>query len=193
MAGPLWPRSRRGSTDEALIRSVYEEHGNALLAYATRLTGDRATAEDVVQETLIRAWRHSEVLVNGKGSVRGWLLTVARNIITDRYRAKAARPTEVAGSAATPPVEADHSDAVVDAMTVLGALDRLSPEHRDVLTELYYRERSVAEAADSLGIPAGTVKSRSHYALKALRETFREGNDRPSRPQQPAGLREVVA
>ncbi|MFE6067318.1 sigma-70 family RNA polymerase sigma factor [Streptomyces sp. NPDC056525] len=192
MAGPRWPRSRRGSTDEALIRAVYEEHGNALLAYATRLTDDRATAEDVVQETLIRAWRHSEALVNGKGSVRGWLLTVARNIITDRYRAKAARPAEVAESPATPPVEEDHADSVVDTMTVLGALDRLSPEHRDVLTELYYRERSVAEAADTLGIPAGTVKSRSHYALKALRETFREGN-RPSAPQQPAGLREVVA
>ncbi|MFD4322878.1 sigma-70 family RNA polymerase sigma factor, partial [Streptomyces sp. NPDC058548] len=145
-----------------------------------------------VQETLIRAWRHSEALVNGKGSVRGWLLTVARNIITDRYRAKAARPAEVAESPATPPVEEDHADSVVDTMAVLGALDRLSPEHRDVLTELYYRERSVAEAADTLGIPPGTVKSRSHYALKALRETFREGN-RPSAPQQPAGLREVVA
>nr|WP_237749475.1 sigma-70 family RNA polymerase sigma factor [Streptomyces sp. SS] len=175
-----------------LIRSVYEEHGGALLAYATRLTGDRATAEDVVQETLIRAWRHTDALVNGKGSVRGWLLTVARNIITDRYRAKAARPAEVAESPATPPVEEDHADSVVDTMTVLGALDRLTPEHRDVLTELYYRERSVAEAADTLGIPAGTVKSRSHYALKALRETFREGN-RTSVPQQPAGLKEVVA
>ncbi|MEV7612634.1 sigma-70 family RNA polymerase sigma factor [Streptomyces sp. NPDC089799] len=193
MAGPLWPRNRRGSTDEALIRSVYEEHGNALLAYATRLTGDRAAAEDIVQETLIRAWRHSDALVNGKGSVRGWLLTVARNIITDRYRAKAARPAEVAETGATPPVEADHSDAVVDAMTVLGALDALSPEHRDVLTELYYREHSVAEAADRLGIPAGTVKSRSHYALKALRETFREGSGRPGSPARPAGLREVVA
>ncbi|MFE9257660.1 sigma-70 family RNA polymerase sigma factor [Streptomyces sp. NPDC006879] len=192
MAGPLWPRSRRGSTDEALIRSVYEEHGNALLAYATRLTGDRSAAEDIVQETLIRAWRHSEVLVNGKGSVRGWLLTVTRNIVTDRFRAKAARPKEVAGTAANPAVELDHADAVVDSMAVLGALDQLSPEHRDVLTELYYRQLSVAEAADSLGIPAGTVKSRSHYALKALREVFREDN-RPSRPKPPAGLQEVVA
>lgn len=198
MAGPLWPRTRRGSTDEALIRSVYEEHGHALLAYATRLTGDRATAEDAVQETLIRAWRHSEVLVNGKGSVRGWLLTVARNIITDRYRAKAARPAEVSGAAAAPPVELDHADSVVDTMTVLGALDQLSPEHRDVLKELYYRQLSVAEAADSLGIPAGTVKSRAHYALKALREVFRQGSTREGNrmgrpPQQPAGLREVVA
>ncbi|MBW5485894.1 sigma-70 family RNA polymerase sigma factor [Streptomyces bambusae] len=193
MAGPLWPRGRRGSTDEALIRAVYEEHGAALLGYATRLTGDRAVAEDVVQETLIRAWRHSEVLVNGKGSVRGWLLTVARNIITDRYRARAARPAEVSGTPATVPVEVDHADSVVDAMAVLGALDRLSPEHRSVLTELYYRERSVAETADSLGIPEGTVKSRSHYALKALREAFKEDVSRQSRPDRPAGLREVVA
>ncbi|MET9699746.1 sigma-70 family RNA polymerase sigma factor [Streptomyces sp. NPDC006529] len=209
MAGPLWPRGRRGSTDEALIRAVYEEHGHALLAYATRLTGDRAAAEDVVQETVIRAWRHAEVLVNGKGSVRGWLLTVARNIITDRYRAKAARPPEVSGSAAAPPVEQDHADSVVDSMTVLGALDRLTPEHREVIKELYYRQLSVTEAADVLGIPAGTVKSRSHYALKALREAFRDGGgagsgrdgrshrgsrgNRTGRPPQQPGLREVVA
>lgn len=100
-----------------------------------------------MQETLIRAWKHPEALVNGKGSVRGWLLTVARNIITDRYRARAARPTEVAESPATPPVQQDHAQQVVDSLVVMEALDRLSPDHRDVLLEIYFRGRSVAEAA----------------------------------------------
>jgi RNA polymerase sigma-70 factor, ECF subfamily len=168
----LRSRRRQIDADEALVRSLYEEHGRALLAYATRLTGDRAAAEDVVQETLVRAWKHPEVLVNGKGSVRGWLLTVARNIITDRARARAARPVEVAESPATPPIERDHADSVVDSMVVMAALEQLSGHHRDVLVELYFRGRSVTEAADVLGIPPGTVKSRSHHALRALREVF---------------------
>ena len=70
-----------------------------MLAYATRLLGDRAAAEDVVQEALIRAWRHPEVLTNGKGSIRGWLLTVIRNLVTDRVRARAARPDRGGGDA----------------------------------------------------------------------------------------------
>jgi RNA polymerase sigma-70 factor (ECF subfamily) len=154
---------------EALVRSLYAEHGRSLLAYATRLTGDRAAAEDVVQETLVRAWKHADDLTGGQGSVRGWLLTVARNIVTDRARARAVRPAEVADVVDRPPLEGDHSESVVNAMVLLAALDQVSPEHREVLVELYYRGRSVAEAAKVLGIPPGTVKSRSYYALRALR------------------------
>jgi RNA polymerase sigma-70 factor (ECF subfamily) len=164
-----WPQGGAKASDEALIRSLYEEHGRSLLAYATRLTGDRASAEDVVQETLLRAWKHSEAMVNQRGSVRGWLLTVARNIVTDRIRAKSSRPTEVAESPSTGPVAGDHAENVVNSMVVLGALDRLSPEHREVLVELYYRGRTVSEAAHVLGVPPGTVKSRSYYALRAMR------------------------
>ncbi|MFC3995263.1 sigma-70 family RNA polymerase sigma factor [Nocardiopsis sediminis] len=166
-------RGRRSAGDEALIRSLYNEHGRSLLAYATRLTGDRAAAEDVVQETLIRAWRNPDVLVNGKGSVRGWLLTVTRNIVTDRARARDARPKEVAESPAHTAVERDHADAVVDSVVVLEALATLSDDHRDVLIEVYFHGRSVSEAAKVLGVPPGTVKSRSHYALRALRTAFR--------------------
>lgn len=167
---------RRLAADEALVRSVYEQHGRALLAYATRLLGERHAAEDVVQETLVRAWRNPEVLVNGKGSVRGWLLTVARTWSSTAHGPREARPAEVAeeaaGSAAT---TADHAESVVDSVVVLEALDQLSDEHRDVLVEVYLKGSSVAQAADTLGIPPGTVRSRSFYALRALRAWAGQG------------------
>ncbi|WP_460665047.1 sigma-70 family RNA polymerase sigma factor [Kribbella swartbergensis] len=159
---------------EALVRSLYAEHGRSLLAYATRLTGDRAAAEDVVQETLVRAWKHADDLTQGTGSVRGWLLTVARNIVTDRARARAVRPAEVADVDDRPPVEGDHSESVVNTMVVLAALDKVSAEHREVLVQLYFHGRSVTDAAKELGIPPGTVKSRSYYALRALRAVMAE-------------------
>jgi RNA polymerase sigma-70 factor (ECF subfamily) len=164
--GSWRPQRAKG---EDLIRHLYAEHGRSLLAYATRLTNDRAAAEDVVQETLVRAWKHADDLENGKGSVRGWLLTVARNIITDRARARSSRPQEVEEPAESPAVQRDHAQTVVDSMAVLGAMDGLSPEHREVLVEIYYRGRTVAEASESLGVAPGTVKSRSYYALRALR------------------------
>jgi RNA polymerase sigma-70 factor, ECF subfamily len=167
-------RSRRGSGGEAggaeaLITALYYEHGRSLLAYATRLTNDRNEAEDVVQETLLRAWKHPEVLVNGQGSVRGWLLTVARNIVVDRARARSARPAEVREHPANPTVAPDKPEDVVDTMAVLEAIDQLSPEHRNVLVELYWRGSSVAEAAQRLSVPPGTVKSRAYYGLQSLR------------------------
>ncbi|MEY9842348.1 sigma-70 family RNA polymerase sigma factor [Streptacidiphilus sp. EB103A] len=189
MAGTRFGTRQRqqGAADEALIRTLYEEHGGALLAYAIRLTGDRAAAEDVVQETLIRAWRHPEVLTNARGSVRGWLLTVERNLITDRFRARAARPAEVAEvseATATVPVQRDHADTVVESLVMMEALEQLSPDHRAVLHSLYFQGQSVAEAAELLGVPAGTVKSRAHYALRALKQSYTGG---------PATAKEVAA
>jgi RNA polymerase sigma-70 factor (ECF subfamily) len=164
------PRTPRAASDEALVRTLYEEHGAALIAYATRLTGDRATAEDVLQETLIRAWRHAASLNEAHGSVRGWLFTVARNIITDRLRAKGFRPVEVAQSPDVVPIERDHADRVVDSIVALEALEHLSEDHRSVLVQIYFQGRTVAETAEVLGIPPGTVKSRTHNAMKNLQE-----------------------
>jgi RNA polymerase sigma-70 factor (ECF subfamily) len=164
-------RATRGDTGgpEALITALYYEHGRSLLAYVTRLTSDRGEAEDVVQETLLRAWKHPEVLVNGQGSVRGWLLTVARNIVVDRARARSARPAEVREHPTNQTEAPDRPEDVVDSIIVLGAIDQLSPEHRNVLVELYWRGSSVAEAAQRLSVPPGTVKSRAYYGLQSLR------------------------
>ncbi|WP_250037833.1 sigma-70 family RNA polymerase sigma factor [Paractinoplanes maris] len=169
-----WSRKRDLSADEVLVRQLYNEHGGALLAYATRLMGDRALGEDVVQETLIKAWRNPERLTEDKGSVRGFLFTITRNIAIDRHRARQARPAEVAETVSSTPVERDHADQVVDSMVVLEAMEKLSEEHQQVLKAIYFQGRSVDEAAESLGVPAGTIKSRSYYALRRLREAIAE-------------------
>ena len=141
---PTYTRGPWGPGDpEALITALYYEHGRSLLAYVTRMTNDRSEGEDVVQETLLRAWKHPEVLVNGQGSVRGWLLTVARNVVVDRP-ARTARPAEVREHPTNQSVAPDRSEDVVDSIAVLGAIDQLSPEHRNVLVELYWRGSSVA-------------------------------------------------
>jgi RNA polymerase sigma-70 factor (ECF subfamily) len=159
--------------DEAFIRALYAEHGGALLRYALHLSGgDRQRAEDLVQETLVRAWRHPEALADRPA--RPWLFAVARNLAVDAYRARQARPPEV-GQAALDMLPADDdADRTLESWAVADALASLRPDHRRVIVETYYRGCSVAEAAATLGIPAGTVKSRTFYALKALKLALQE-------------------
>ncbi|RBQ21923.1 RNA polymerase subunit sigma [Spongiactinospora rosea] len=161
-----------GTADEELIRALFDEHGGPLYGYALRLTGDPGRAEDVVQETLLRAWRHPDAL-SGR-PVRAWLFTVARNLVVDQHRARKSRPQETGDEAlAVLPAE-DELERAVESWAVAEALGALRPEHREVLMEVYYRGRSVKEAAQELGIPAGTVKSRSYYALRALKLALEE-------------------
>lgn len=166
------------TADEQVIRTLYLEHAGPLLGYALRLTsGDRAWAEDVVQETLLRAWKHPRALAPDRGPVRAWLCTVARNLVIDNDRARRARPPETGDDAlaALPDARAeDRFDQAVLSWEVAEALGALTPEHRAVLLHTYYRGRSVADTAKALGVPEGTVKSRTYYALRALRVALQE-------------------
>lgn len=156
------------------MRALHDEHAAALTGFVRGLTGgDQAWTEDVVQETLIRAWRHPKVLDQSEGSARPWLFTVARRIVVDDWRSKRSRRETSAAEPPEIPVD-DDTEATVQAWTIGEALQRLSAPHREVLVECFYHGHSVAGAAAHLGIPAGTVKSRTHYALRALKLALEE-------------------
>lgn len=162
--------------EAALLRTLHDEHGDALQAYALRLCqGDRQRAEDLVQETLLRAWKHPASMDPTQGSVRAWLFTTARNLAIDAWRRRSVRVAEVVTDQVPEPVpDFNEADRAVEAWTIAEALKQLSQPHREVLLECFYRGRSVAEAAVRLGVPPGTVKSRTHYALRALRVVLEE-------------------
>lgn len=156
-----------------LLRTLHDEHAPALRRYVLRLTGDAALADDVVQETLLRAWRRPQALDQSEASARAWLFTVARNLVIDDHRSARARH-EIGTDQVPERVTADQTDALLDSWLVADALAGLSAEHRAVVICAYYRGQSVAETARLLDIPPGTVKSRLHYALRALRLALQE-------------------
>ncbi|MDH6108922.1 RNA polymerase sigma-70 factor (ECF subfamily) [Kitasatospora sp. MAP12-15] len=161
----------RATLDPEVLAEIHRLHGPYLLRALLRVTsGDRGKAEDILQETLLRAWQHPEAISRGAQQSRPWLFTVARRIAIDHFRMAAARAQEVADEA---PEErtavGDPFDDVLAARDMELLLAELQPHHRDVLVELHLNDRSVADTAVLLGVPAGTVKSRNFYALRALR------------------------
>jgi len=141
-----------------------------LRRYVRRLLpGDEHRAEDIVQETLLRAWRHVTTLATVR-SPQAWLSRVARNLAVDWTRRHSARPYEVAEDLSTvwAPAE-ERYDAALDRAVLVGALRRLSPVQREILMLVHGEDRTHTDVASALGVPAGTVKSRAHYATRELR------------------------
>ncbi len=163
------------SDEVALMEQLHDEHAPALWRFALRLVdNDRGRAEDVVQETMLRAWRHRKVLESSPPALRAWLYRVARNIVIDEWRSRRSRVETSVAEVPEGGLGDDASDQLLLAWVVAEAVTRLTPEHRAVLLACYYRGLPVAEAARRLGVPEGTVKSRTHYALRALKLALEE-------------------
>ena len=159
---------------DAAVRQLYTRHAVALRRYVERFCPDGASADDIVQETFIRAWRHLPQLSVSDRLVRAWLFRVARNLLIDANRAARSRPITVQAEVAEEGRDDKGLNQVLDRQLVTGALRQLSPAHRAVLVETFYRGGTLARVARRLGIPHGTARSRLHYALEALRHQLED-------------------
>ncbi|MFG1605279.1 sigma-70 family RNA polymerase sigma factor [Actinoplanes sp. NPDC049265] len=181
------PRFTDDENTDAL-RHLQQVHAPVLLSFVTRLTnGDVQRAEDIVQETMLRAWNNPDARNDDGRWSRAWLFTVAKRIVIDQIRAADARPNEVSlEHIESYARQEDAVDRMLDAQEVRAALAALPERLRSAVVEIYFRERPVAEVAELLDVPQGTVKSRTYYALRALREALvKRGFD--FRPGQHSG------
>ncbi|MCM4084282.1 sigma-70 family RNA polymerase sigma factor [Paractinoplanes hotanensis] len=160
---------------ECQMREIHRNNGGQLLHFLRGLVSASAshTAEDLLQETMLRAWRSLDTVPIEPESQRRWLFTVARRLAIDAYRKRQSRPIEVNLFDIEPAAAGSESaETVIATLTLRDAINALSPSHRSVLLELYVKGHTLDETASLLSVPVGTVKSRAHYAMQQLRDAL---------------------
>ena len=170
----LIQRMRGDDTGEA-VRDLYHSYAGELYGFALNALGERGVAEEVVQEVFTRAWRHADSYDPGRGSVRTWLYQIARHAIIDARRRASVRPSLPLHE----PSERDEGTGHTIEQAMLGwqvvsALERLSPEHRQMIRLAHFQGLTMREIAERCDLPVGTVKSRTWYALRSLRLVLEE-------------------
>ena len=176
MSGPTDEQllARIGVRDGDAFETLYQRYARAVLGLALRRLGDRGRAEDAVQETFAAIWRAARTYRPERGAAAPWLFAVARNSISDRGRAKREPPAEAPDE---PSLEAGPDEQAEQnwvAFKVHSALDVLPPQERELIELAYWSGLSQSEIADLVGIPLGTVKTRTRSALARLADALGE-------------------
>ncbi len=158
--------------DQAGLHRAFVAYGAELTGLARRVLGSHHLAEEAVQETFERAWKARERFDPAVGPLRAWLFSIERNLLVDMARSRGRRERlDVRAAGRTEPV-ADEVERSIVTWQVEEALRHLTPGHRAVLVETYFRGRTSKEVAGMLGIAEGTVRSRLYHALRSVRSSL---------------------
>ena len=164
--------------DQSALAELYDRHARAVYSLALRVVGDRADAEDVVQEVFTQAWRHCSRYDRARATVAGWLVMMTRSRSIDHLRSRKARPDTQSATVdmPDPPGQTPAQDAIVIAgeavQRVRRALGELPATLRAPLELAYFEGLSQTAIAEKLGEPLGTVKTRMRTALQKLRSVM---------------------
>jgi RNA polymerase sigma-70 factor (ECF subfamily) len=169
----LVERMRRG--DDGALRALYDALGRNVFALALQMVGSREDAEEVVQDTFVKVHEHAARFDPGRGSVRAWVYTIARNACRMRLRARSSRPEPAIGREpedAAPESGRSSEAARVDRLTVQEAFASMSDDEARLLEDAFYGGYSHADLAERDGVALGTVKSRLRRAMLKARDAL---------------------
>jgi RNA polymerase sigma-70 factor (ECF subfamily) len=158
----------------APLEELYGRYERRLYGLGFRLLGDQGLAEELVQETFVRLWQQARRFDPARGTVSSFLFAIARRIAVDLWRRPSSRPFEPEPAEAEAAATHDPVNGVLEGLAVRDAMQSLSPAHRQILELFYGQDRKQSEIAELLGLPLGTVKTRSYYALRALKLALQE-------------------
>jgi RNA polymerase sigma-70 factor (ECF subfamily) len=169
--------ARVGEGDREAFETLYRRYVRPLFGLALRRLGDRGQAEDAVQEAFAAIWRSASTYRPERGAAGGWLYTVARNAIVDRLRRNGPNTdAELPELASSEPGPAQQTEDSYVSWRVHRALEELQPREREVIELAYWSGMSQSEVAQYLGLPLGTVKTRTRSGLSNLASLL-EGED----------------
>jgi RNA polymerase sigma-70 factor (ECF subfamily) len=160
--------------DRHAFEELYRRYARTVLGLALRRLGDRGRAEDAAQDAFVAIWRSARTYKRGRGKGAPWLYAVARNAITDGLRRTPEPTAELQDGPSGGPDPSERAEAAWTAWRVHRALEVLPAHERPVIELAYWRGLSQSEVAETLGIPLGTVKTRTRSALSRLADALEE-------------------